>query len=400
MGLASPCLSAPRRIETQGDAIGSLAHATARYVAGLRRSASRLFLATWVATFVACGAGDAPAPYTAPPPQCLTIDNYLVDLYAVVDDGGVEALASTIRDRIPDSVRRDLLDGILRLLSSFEEGSFTSLADELDKPEHGPGLQQTLGLIVRYLANGQSGPDLAFIGVLQSAVATCEGGPVFGLLADLTRDEALLPALLSVLSSDTLATLLEDLDFEGEGGRLAFQLLIRNLLVSASSPTFDLDGIIALLQVVLGDSLNEPPYDQLVAGLRRVFVEGDGLVRLQTTLVCLRTVDPDLALGGFLYDLVTSGLLSDLAGSNALGITISPAILELATSALDFLATDSVSRRALQSTLIMLLDPTIAPPVLGDVATLLEREALGGVIDLVVAVASGECKVSAPEPSP
>ena len=360
----------------------------------------RIGLAAWVAVVVACGAGDAPAPYTAPPPECLAIDDYLVELYAVVDAGGVDSLATTIRDRIPDAVRRDLLDAILRLLSSFEEGSFTSLAAELDQPDDGPGLQQTLGLIVRYLADGQTGPDLAFIGVLQSAVATCEGGPVFGLLADLTRDDVLLPALLSALSSDTLATLLEDLDFEGEGGRLAFQLLVRNLLVSASSPTFDLDGLIGLIQVVLGDALNEPPYDQLVAGLRRVFVDGDGLARLQTTLICLRTVDPNLTLGGFLYDLVTSGLLSDLAGSNALGITISPAILDLATSALDFLASDSVSRRALESALIALLAPAIAPPVLADVATLLEREALSGVIDLVVAVASGECKVSAPEPSP
>lgn len=356
--------------------------------------------AAWVVLSVACGAGDEPAPYTPPPPSCLTIDGYLAGLYAVVDEGGIDALATTIRERIPDSVRRDLIDAILRLLSSFEEGSFTALAGELGVDDDGPGLQQTLGLIVRYLASGPGGPDLAFIGVLQSAAATCEGGAVFGLLADLTRDEALLPALLSALSSDTLTSLLEDLDFEGEGGRLAFQLLVRNLLVSASSPTFDLEGLIALLQIVLGDALDEPPYDGLVAGLRRVFVDGDGLDRLQSTLVCVRTVDPDLALGGFLYDLVTSGLLSDLAGSDSLGIAIARPILDLATSALDFLANDPISRRALQSTLIALFDPAIAPPVLADVATLLEREALGGVIDLVVAVASGECKISHAEPRP
>lgn len=348
----------------------------------------------------ACGAGERLAPYTPPPPECPGIDDYLADVYAIVDEGGVEYLATTIRDRIPDSVRRDLVDALLRLLGAFPEGSFTALAAELDglPDDEGPGLQRLLGRVVGFLATGapvRSGPDLAFMGVIQTAAATCEGAPVFSLLASLLGDETLVPSLIAALASPELGGLLEGLELEGEGGRAAFQLLVRNLLVSASSPTFDVEGLVSLLAVVVGaETIASPPWDGLVAGVRRVFAAGDGLAQARSLLVCLGRVDPDRALGGFAYDLVTSGLLDELSGQapgGTLELVASRPILDLAESALAFLASDPVSRRALRTTLVTLLDPALAPPVLEDLARLLDREALGGVIDLVVAVASKRC---------
>lgn len=341
-----------------------------------------------------CGAGDAVAPYSAPPPACRSVDEYLAELYAVIDEGGVSALATTVRERIPDETRRDLVDALLRLLSGFAEGRFTALAGDLDELGQGQGLQKTLGVVVRYLADGagpdQSGPDLAFLAMLRRAVATCPGEPVFALLADVVRDEALVDALIAALSSETLRELVSGLSLEGEGGREALQLLVRNLLVSASSPGFDLDGLLSLLSVLLGDRADEPPLSELVSGLRRVFGEEGALVALQDTLVCLRQVDPDLSLGGFLYDLVSSGLLGELEPA---AVELPRSALDLVTDALDFLAEDPLSRRALKTTLVALLAADVAPPVLGDLATLLEREALTGVFELVSDVASKACMV-------
>jgi hypothetical protein len=348
-------------------------------------------LALWGA---GCGAGDTVAPYTEPAPACRSVDEYLTDLYAVIDEGGVSALATTIRDRIPDETRRDLVDALLRLLSGFAEGRFTALAGDLDGLGEQGGLQKTLAVVVRYLADGagpeQSGPDLAFLAMLRRAVATCPGEPVFALFAELTRDEALVDALVAALGSETLRELVSGLSLEGEGGREALQLLVRNLLVSASSPSFDLDGLLSLLSVLLGERAEEPPLSELVSGLRRVFSEPEALGALQGTLVCLRQVDPELSLGGFLYDLVTSGLLAELGPGV---VEIPRSALDLLTDALDFLSADAVSRRALKTTLVALLEAEVAPPVLGDIATLLEREALSGVFELVSDVASKTCHV-------
>jgi len=361
---------------------------------GLAKTMGAVVLALMAASpgTLGCGAGDAVAPYSPPPPECRAVDEYLGPLYAVIDEGGVAALATTIRDRIPDETRRDLVDALLRLLSGFAEGRFTALAGELDGLGDEPGLQGTLATVVRYLADGpaERGPDLAFLATLRAAVATCPGEPVFALLAELTRDEALVEALIAALSSDTLRELVSGLTLEGEGGREALQLLVRNLLVSASSPSFDLDGLLSLLSVLLGERASEPPLSELVSGLSRVFGEPDALSALQGTLSCLRQVDPELSLGGFLYDLVVSGLLAEVE----LGaIEIPRSALDLLTDALDFLAGDAIARRALRSTLVALLAADVAPPVLSDVATLLEREALTGVFELVSDVASKACQV-------
>lgn len=353
-------------------------------------------LAVW-STGLGCGAGDAVAPYSEPPPSCRPVDEYLAELYAVIDEGGVSALATTIRDRIPDEARRDLVDALLRLLSGFAEGRFTALAGDLDRLGQEQGLQRTLAVVVRYLADGPAdpegagpGPDLAFLAMLRGAVATCPGEPVFALLADLTRDEALVDALIAALTSDTLRELVSGLSLEGEGGREAMQLLVRNLMVSAGSPSFDLDGLLSLLSVLLGERAETPPLSELVSGLSRVFGEPDALSSLQDTLVCLRQVDPELALGGFLYDLVTSGLLLEIGPGS---VEVPRSALDLLTDALDFLAGDALSRRALRTTLVELLAADVAPPVLGDLATLLEREALTGVFELVSDVASKACQV-------
>lgn len=338
-----------------------------------------------------CGAGDTIAPYTPPPPSCPEVDDYLGELYAVIDEGGVSELATTIRERIPDTTRRDLVDALLRVLSGFEEGRFTTLAADLDELADGPGLQVTLGAVVRYLADGPPGrgPDLGFLAMLRTAVSTCDGEAVFALLADLTRDETFVPALLNVLSSDTLRELVTSLTIEGEGGREALQLLVRNLLVSAGSDTFDLEGLLSLLELLLGASAEEPPISDLIVGIERVFASGAALSHLQDTLVCLRRVDSGLTLGGFLYDLVTSGPLEALDEAQ---IELPQSVLGLLTDALDFLAHDPISRRALETTLRALLAEDVAPPVLKDLATLLEREAFSGVAELVSAIASGECK--------
>lgn len=354
---------------------------------------------TLIACTLACGAEDRVAPYTAPPPACPEADDYLQPLYALESQGKLVNLATTVRERIPDTARRDLLDALLGLLGAFEDGDFSALAKPTDAPPATPGkgLQVTLGRVLDWLARtGPNAPNLPLTGLLRRTLATCEGGPVFALLAEAVGDEALIDALLETLASDSLTSGLAGLDFEGNNGREALSYLVRNLLVSASSDAFDVGAIVDLLGLIV--DLDEPPFRDLADGLERL-LDDDGLPRLQALLVCLRQVDPDLVLGGFLYDLLTSGLLSDLLpdGSSATPV-LGAALREVVQKALNVLASDAEIRRGLTPALLAFLADDVAPLVLGDIAGLLSAEALSGVFDLVIDLATGACRAAPATP--
>lgn len=347
-----------------------------------------------------CGADDRLAPYTAPPPACPEADDYLQPLYQLEAEGRIANLAFAIRERIPDTARRDMIDALLRLLGSFEDGDFGALAADKAAPDDpapaGDGLQVTLGRLLRWLAqSGPSAPNLPLLGVLRRALTTCEGAPLFSLLAEALADPALVDALLETLSSDALQDGLAGLDFEGEGGREALRYLVRNLLVSATAESFDVAAILDLLGLLV--DLDAPPFRALADGVVRL-LDADGLDRLQGLLLCVRRIDPELVLGGFLYDLLTADLL---AGSDlgATPVTLSEPLRIIAEKALHALATDPIMRRGFSPALVALLADDVAPIVLVDLATLFEAEALSGVFDLVVDLASGACR-AAPSPPP
>jgi hypothetical protein len=339
----------------------------------------------------ACGAEDEVAPYTPPPPPCREADDYLQTLYAVVDAGQAQALASTVRDRLPESARRDVVDGVLRLLTAFQEGSVSALATL--PADQDSNVQRTLGRVLRWLVrDSPAAPHPGVFGVVRTILGTCDGPPILGLLAETVADFELVSALADTLAGADLGDSLAALDFEGQSGREATQYLVRNLLASAASDSFDVQGLLGLLGLLV--DLNAPPYAELSAGILRV-LDPDGLLRLQNFLVCVRAADPGLALGGFLYDVLTSGLLTDLAAPGAVDVggALNAPTLRVASEALAFLASDAIARRDFLPALLLFLADDVAPSVLSDLASLLEAEAFSGVIELLADLASGVCRL-------
>jgi len=340
-----------------------------------------------------CGAEDRVAPYSPPPPDCPEADDYLQPLYALEAQGRLTNLATTIRERIPDSARRDLLDALLGLLGAFEDGDFSALARPADAAPTptGQGIQATLARVLRWLVEtGPRAPNQPLTALTRRTLASCEGAPVFALLGEAIGDAPLIDALLETLPSDALGDGLAGLDFEDNNGREALSYLVRNLLVAAQSDTFDVASIVDLLGLIV--DLDAPPFADLAAGLERL-LDADGLPRLQGFLKCLQWADPDLVLGGFLYDLLTSGLLADVVPDAA--PVLSDALRELAQKLLAVLANDAEIRRGLLPALLAFIADDVAPAVLGDIAGLLEADALSGLFDLVIDLASGACRPSA-----
>lgn len=345
----------------------------------------------------ACGGSDVDAPETPAPRACRRVDDHLARLRGLQATGQLAHLADAIGERLPDDARRDLVSAVLRLLGAFEEGTFTALAPVVDLlgEADGEGLQPTLGRVLRYVAvDSPAAPYPASLRDLRAVLATCEGAPVLGLVRAALEDDALADALVAALRDPGLAGALGGLTLDGAGGREALRLLLRNLLVAAADPSFDVRTVVGLLDLVV--DIEAPPWSALVPGLERLLGDDPGKSALRGFLVCLREVDPEVALGPLLYDLLASGVLT--AGAGAAPAAAPPVAVDtrpyrvLLADALAFLETDPAARRALATVGVELLRDDVAQGVLADLSTLLSAEALSDVVEVLVLLATGTCE--------
>jgi hypothetical protein len=359
----------------------------------VRNTPRWLALGVFASLVAGCGAGDAEPPRVVSPPTiCEPIDVYLQDLRAAAESGQLDGLATVLRERVPEDVRRDFVDGLLRLLRAFERGAISSLAsgvEDVDDRTEG-GVQAALGDVVHWLVEPAPRTDLFLL--LQRILATCEGGPALGLLAEIAADGPFIDALLRLLIDPALIETLADLSFEGTNGREALQYLVRNLLLSATSTAFRVETITDL--VALFVDLEVAPWNALRDGLVRA-LDADGLPVAQELLACIGRVDPELVLGATLHDLLTSNVLAGLADI----IPATPPargeadpLRNVVQQLLQFLADDALTRRSLASTLVFILNPADAPPALASAAVLLDAGALDGVFALVLDLVTGACR--------
>jgi len=349
------------------------------------------------AVLLGCGGDAYDAPESPLPAECKRVDDYLAPLVALVEADALPHLGAALGEGVPEDARRDLVSALLRIVAGFERGTFSALAPVVLglEPTEGEGLTGSLGRVLRWLAaDSPHAPYPAALGTLRGALATCEGAPVLALLRDAVDDVELTDALGAALAGGALGDALGDLRVEGEDGREAVRLLMRNLLVAATSRDFDVRTVTGLLSLVV--DIGEPPWGDLVARLEALLAHDRGLPALQGLLVCLLDVDPDVALGPLLFDLLTAdGLLGSAAGEepdDGDAPSLDPAARHAASQALDLLAHDPLARRALATVGIELLRPEVAPGALLDLATLLEADALGGLVQLLAVLATGTCE--------
>lgn len=371
---------------------------------GLASAARRALVTALVVAGSAC-AGCGGDGYDAPAEparlDCPRIDDHLAPIYALLDEGKLTHLQAAIGRDLPEDARRDLVDALLRLVADFEPGTFTAVAGWLDRrPDDGdePGVSSLLADALRFVAaDSPAAPYPAVLRTLRGALASCDGPPVLTLLADAVDDGPLLRAALDVLTAgglaDALAALETSAEQGSEQGREALRLLVRNLLVAATGPDFDVRALIDLLGFIV--DLEVAPWPDLVTGLERLLAPGPGLDALQGLLTCLLAVDPDVSLGPLVFDLVTSDALDAralLAAAPAPGEpALAPEIARVLTAALRFLAADAEARRALATVGVELLREPTAPGVLGDAADLLDAGALSAVLDVLALVATRAC---------
>lgn len=349
----------------------------------------------------ACGAEGIDAPWSPPPPECKRADDYLADLYGLLDQGKLQFLRGVVSEGLSDEARRDLVSVLLSLVGSFESGALSAIATlPVLEDNDGAGLQVGLGQVLRWTAAGSPGsPYLDAFGMVRGVVATCDGASAFGALRAVAADPDLVDGLFGLLGEDGLATLLSDLSFEGAEGREAVRLLLRNVLVSLSQPTFEITALTELLGLLVDVEDPSTPYPALVAGVERVMGEPVTRAGIQGLVSCMLDVDPAVSVGGLIYDLVTApagpeiGRVVDrLSNESAEALDARAVLGTLVDQSLEFLATEPDARRALATLTQELLRDAFVAGVLLDLAELLEAEALAPIVDLFTALGTGACR--------
>ncbi|TNF31838.1 MAG: hypothetical protein EP329_11750 [Deltaproteobacteria bacterium] len=344
-------------------------------------------------TVLACGGDGVDAPRQEPLPDCPGVDERLEGLYALLDSGQLAHIQYTMSVVVPEDARRDVVDTFMRLVRRFEPGAFESLAGQVDAADK-PGLIDALAAALRLLATeGAGAPYPDALAALRGTLASCDGADILLVVADVLEDDQLLRALADALAEGGVPEALAGLEVDQVQGREALRILLRNLLVAASSPDFDARTLIDLLGFVV--DLDAAPWPALVDGVERFLAPGPALEAVQGLLMCFLAVDPEASLGPPLFDLLTSDTIDLGAAVGSLppaGEPIAaPEVVNVLTTALRFVAEDAEARRSLVAVLLVMLREDVGPGVLADAAGLLEADVVGDLLRLMATLATRTC---------
>jgi len=353
-----------------------------------------------------CGAGDAVTTAPETRPDCPTLDEQLAGVYELVEAGELEALAGALSG-LQQDLQADLVVTLLRLVGDFEPGTFASLSGLSETVDDSAELVVVLADVVDFIAtDGPGAPYAAALNQVKVLLYTCQGPPALSLVKTLLTDDQLLTALTGVLEVLDVQSLVGGLEVDGSEGRDAIRALVRNLLVAASRPDFDVEVILDLMGLLF--DLDQPPYDGLAEALRALLGPGETLTQLQGLLGCLQASDPELVLVDLLLDVLLDEQLDLVGALNLLpgneggngadgGGLLPEALAGPLVGALDFLIGDAPARRALVDVLAAILVEEQTPAILGDLSTLLRADLLGDLITTLSNLATRSCSERPPE---
>ncbi|MEC7751040.1 MAG: hypothetical protein VX405_06000 [Myxococcota bacterium] len=362
-----------------------------------------------------CQLQERPAPMGPEPRQCRDLETALEATRSALDDRRFEWLGQLIRD-------------------VFVDGRLSpELAAQLDSPEsltnhlEGDHLRTLVGVIVQGLAqlvpvetlrglqnivseDASIGSLMAFMDAqptrwnvldpVREMFSSCrDGGDLADLMVHLPLVEGqceevellcALDHLVVVLKSPDLAESLSSVDFEGRVGREAFQQLILHVMDVPATPGFDSEALAAQLRNLFGERLDDTTLDALdglMASFGAFMSNPDVQQPWSRVVSCVKRYDPERAVSGLTYDMLTDGGLNSGTTARVLSETkgrveADQMMLEWSRMA-TFLAADPALRERLSFGLRPLLVPTLFRWISPKIVELQERGVLAEWLRLV-----------------
>ena len=346
------------------------------------------------AALVGCGGEGVDAPYTGSGDRCPDVDDYLAPVLELASNDAFPTLKVVMSEDLSDDDRHDLVALAIDIVRALEPGDVSGLGRLEVRDGVLEDLEGSLAALASWFSESAPGaPYDPTMHALVTALNTCDGGPVLVLAEALLLEDKLVRAILGALQAPDLdvEAILEGLDSPDGEPRTGLRALLKNLLVAATQPDFDVGEWTGLLGVIV--DVNGPPWADVVEQLEAFMASPSRLQAVQSMTSCLLAVDPELVWVDPLYDLLTAPPELSLSIASFGGEEpLLPEPLEGPMEAVfSILQEDASARQTLVVTLSAMCSPPRAAGVMAEVATLLDAGVLPGVIDAMVAVASRSC---------
>lgn len=328
----------------------------------------------------ACGARNSEAEPLNLSLKCKPVEDYVPTFLQLIETNQLDNLKSVLSTELTEELQAELIRVLLDIVGSLPRGTITKLTsdDTINLPALkvlGPLVLDILKYFTGALDGNSHYDTLARLGELLN---DCELVPLLKLLTTLLEDPAFNETLLAILSDKQVNDLLGDLQFDGQSGKAGFVALVRNLLVSVSSPGFQIDDARALLGQFL--DVNSPPFSTFFELIEQLIEPQTNLPILQAVSACVLKSDSDGTLLGFLFDLLTlpslnfTTVLGEVKGllQNQGGDSLIPVVVQLLKTLID----KDDTRFALLRILLVILREDIVARLLPDLIVIIESGAL------------------------
>ena len=353
-----------------------------------------------------CGAELDSAPPDPPRSQCKTIDERLAPLAELAKQGKTKHIAQLITTRLDPASQKAFVQLVISVAYALPP-STTAHLPELLAPS---GLGALLPLVAALLetlpgdpnAQPPLPPQIAELTAFSAVAQTCLTGELFVLGARTFRDPRTALAVDALLSAGeatagqllNLSNLLTALQQSGAQGRKGFGVLVNNLALALSQPTFDGRPLLDTLA-----HLTDPAAPGAIGALHQLLTvallgsssadEKQAKRALGQFAKCLLRLDPDQRIAGHVYDVLVT---IDLQKRLPKGPVKSAPWLLLVAYATDVLATQPAATDAWTQLLGLVLRPDVAVQALPELVQLLTSEALTGLFGLLSDLVAQPCK--------
>ena len=358
-----------------------------------------LLLPLLAASGAGCGAGDIDAVETPQLDVCPSADEYLADVYALMDAGGLQHIEGVIGGDLDRDARADLVATVIHIVGALEAGTFVALGALADAADAASDLEDTLAGAVNVVGSeGAGAPYPQALGAVRVMLSTCEGPPLLQLVLDLTADPDLLSALTEAVGTLGETDIEFPLDLGDPDTRPALRALMTNGLTALTGDDVDVAPLLDLVTLVLPDP-DAPPWSELMDAVAALLAPGAHRDAIAGLATCLLSADPSLALLDLLLDVLDAvdlgGLLQGAAVEDPIGAAPADGAIDAlraaSTALLELLIEDAAARRVIADLLIALVAEHVAAGVLGDLAALLEAHVIGDVVAVLGALATRSC---------
>lgn len=368
-----------------------------------------------VLALASCNLQQAPAPMGPEPKQCLDLETALQATRTALDEQRFQWLGQVIREvfvegKLGSELRSELTDPasleahlegnhLRTLVGVIVEGLAEMIpAQTLRGLESIVSEDVSIGSLMAFMDAQPARWDV--LDPVREMFSSCrDGGDLADLLVHLPMVEGncgeaeLLCAidhLVIVLKSPDLAESLANVDFEGRIGREAFQQLIIHVMDVTATPGFDAEALAGQLRNIFGERLDETTLDALdglIGSFGRFMANQQVQQPWSRVVSCVKRYDPERAVSGLTYDMLTDGGLN--SGTTARVLTETKANLDAQRMMVEWsrmatlLAEDPALRERLSLGLKPLLVPSLVRWISPRVVDLQERGVLAEWVRLV-----------------